>query len=110
MATMYYDSDCNLQKLIGKTVAVIGYGSQGHALLVLALIDDHVLQFLLNAVAQTNDVAVAGQHEDTLDKLLLDVVAIHIDVADILVLQETNQGLGCRQANGFHVLHSGASL
>lgn len=31
MATMYYDSDCNLQKLIGKTVAVIGYGSQGHA-------------------------------------------------------------------------------
>lgn len=28
---MYYDSDCNLGLLKGKTVAVIGYGSQGHA-------------------------------------------------------------------------------
>jgi ketol-acid reductoisomerase len=31
MAKMYYDSDCNLGLLRGKTVAVIGYGSQGHA-------------------------------------------------------------------------------
>ena len=27
----YYDSDCNLGLLDGKTVAVIGFGSQGHA-------------------------------------------------------------------------------
>ena len=27
----YYDSDCNLGVLDGKTVAVIGFGSQGHA-------------------------------------------------------------------------------
>ncbi|MFI3226369.1 MAG: ketol-acid reductoisomerase [Clostridia bacterium] len=31
MAKMYYDSDCNLSLLEGKTVAIIGYGSQGHA-------------------------------------------------------------------------------
>lgn len=31
MVKMYYDSDCNLQNLKGKTIAVIGYGSQGHA-------------------------------------------------------------------------------
>jgi len=31
MAIMYYDADCNLDLLKGKTVAVIGYGSQGHA-------------------------------------------------------------------------------
>ena len=31
MAKMYYDSDCNLELLKGKTVAIIGYGSQGHA-------------------------------------------------------------------------------
>jgi len=31
MAKMYYDNDCNLDLLKGKTVAVIGYGSQGHA-------------------------------------------------------------------------------
>lgn len=31
MAKIYYQSDCNLSILKGKTVAIIGYGSQGHA-------------------------------------------------------------------------------
>ena len=31
MAVMYYDQDANLEYLNGKTIAVIGYGSQGHA-------------------------------------------------------------------------------
>ena len=31
MVKMYYDADCNLDVLKGKTVAIIGYGSQGHA-------------------------------------------------------------------------------
>ena len=31
MARIFYQQDCNLKKLDGKTVAVIGYGSQGHA-------------------------------------------------------------------------------
>lgn len=31
MAKIYYEKDCNLDLLKGKTVAVIGYGSQGHA-------------------------------------------------------------------------------
>ena len=31
MATIYYQKDCNLSLLEGKTIAVIGYGSQGHA-------------------------------------------------------------------------------
>lgn len=31
MAKMFYEADCNLSLLDGKTVAVIGYGSQGHA-------------------------------------------------------------------------------
>jgi ketol-acid reductoisomerase len=31
MARMYYDEDANLDYLKGKTIAVIGYGSQGHA-------------------------------------------------------------------------------
>ena len=30
-ATMYYDDDADLGLLSGKTVAIIGYGSQGHA-------------------------------------------------------------------------------
>ena len=31
MAKIYYEQDCNISMLNGKTVAVIGYGSQGHA-------------------------------------------------------------------------------
>ncbi len=31
MATLYYDKDADLGLLEGKTIAVIGYGSQGHA-------------------------------------------------------------------------------
>ena len=29
---IYYQEDCNLSMLEGQTIAVIGYGSQGHAL------------------------------------------------------------------------------
>ena len=28
---IYYQEDCNLSMLEGKTIAIIGYGSQGHA-------------------------------------------------------------------------------
>ncbi|MFA5316195.1 MAG: ketol-acid reductoisomerase [Dehalococcoidales bacterium] len=31
MAKIYYDSDCDLKHLDGKTIGVLGYGSQGHA-------------------------------------------------------------------------------
>ena len=31
MRKIYYQQDCNLDKLAGKTVAIIGYGSQGNA-------------------------------------------------------------------------------
>ena len=31
MVKMFYDADCNLSLLDGKTVAIIGFGSQGHA-------------------------------------------------------------------------------
>ncbi len=31
MANMYYERDCDLGKLDGKKIAIVGYGSQGHA-------------------------------------------------------------------------------
>ena len=31
MQRIFYQQDCDLQKLAGRTVAIIGYGSQGHA-------------------------------------------------------------------------------
>ena len=30
-ARIFYEKDCDLNYLKGKTVAIIGYGSQGHA-------------------------------------------------------------------------------
>ena len=30
-ARIFYQEDCNLSLLDGKTIAIIGYGSQGHA-------------------------------------------------------------------------------
>ena len=31
MAKIFYQADCDINVLKGKTVAIIGYGSQGHA-------------------------------------------------------------------------------
>ena len=31
MAKLYYEKDCNPDMLMGKKIAIIGYGSQGHA-------------------------------------------------------------------------------
>ena len=31
MAKVYYEKDCDLGKLTGRKIAIIGYGSQGHA-------------------------------------------------------------------------------
>ena len=31
MPKIYYNADCDINVLKGKTVAIIGYGSQGHA-------------------------------------------------------------------------------
>jgi len=31
MVKVYYDGDANLGELKGKKIAIIGYGSQGHA-------------------------------------------------------------------------------
>ena len=31
MAKMYYEKDCELSYLDGRKIAIIGYGSQGHA-------------------------------------------------------------------------------
>ena len=37
MAKIFYQEDCNLSLLEGKTIAIIGYGSQGHAHALLCI-------------------------------------------------------------------------
>jgi ketol-acid reductoisomerase len=86
MATLYYDKDADLSLLDGKTVAVIGYGSQGHA---------HALNAKDSGVK-----VVIGLHEGSRSKAKAEAdgltvlsVAEATKAADIvmLVIPDTNQ-------------------
>lgn len=47
-AKIYYQSDCNLSLLDGKTIAIIGYGSQGHAHAIsLILLNMYKMTYIL---------------------------------------------------------------
>jgi len=60
MATIYYDKDANLDALKGKTVAIIGYGSQGHAH-ALNLRDSGV-KVIVSDLPGTDNYALAETH------------------------------------------------
>src|SRR5438105_3155698 len=60
MATLYYDKDADLSLLNGKTVAIIGYGSQGHAH-ALNLKDSGV-SVVVGLRAESSSVARAREH------------------------------------------------
>jgi ketol-acid reductoisomerase len=57
---MFYDDDADLHKLDGKTVAIIGYGSQGHAH-ALNLKDSGV-EVIVGLRASSGSVSKAGEH------------------------------------------------
>lgn len=69
MATLYYDKDADLSLLNGKTIAIIGYGSQGHA-------------HALNA-KDSGATVVVGLHEGSKsrEKAVADGLTVH-SVAD----------------------------
>jgi len=60
MAKMYYDKDANLNTLKGKKVAIIGYGSQGHAQ-ALNLRDSGV-DVIVAELPGTENYALAKKH------------------------------------------------
>ncbi len=60
MAKMYYEKDANLQDLKGKTIAVLGYGSQGHAH-ALSLKDSD-MDVLVAEVKGSDNYKIALQH------------------------------------------------
>jgi ketol-acid reductoisomerase len=78
MAKMYYEQDCNKDLLKGKTIAVIGYGSQGHA-------------HALNHHESGNDVVVVDVNPAAVEAATaagLEVVSISeaINRADIIMI------------------------
>ncbi len=87
MAKLYYDSDADLSLLKGKTIAVIGYGSQGHA-------------HALNAQDSGMDVVV-GLHEGSKSKAKAEADGLKVlSVADaakaadviMILVPDTMQG------------------
>ena len=70
MATIYYDKDANLDLLKGKTVGIIGYGSQGHAH-VLNLKDSgvSVMVGLYKGSSSWKKAQDQGLKVDTVDKV-----------------------------------------
>ncbi|NYB74628.1 ketol-acid reductoisomerase [Sedimentibacter hydroxybenzoicus DSM 7310] len=79
MGKMYYDNDADLKYLEGKTVAVIGYGSQGHA---------HSLNLKESGVN-----VVVGLHEGSKSRqkaqshgLAVDTVAGAVKKADVVMM------------------------
>jgi ketol-acid reductoisomerase len=60
MAKMYYDNDADLGLLKGKTIAVIGYGSQGHA--QAQNLRDSGLNVLVSELAGTENYKLAQSH------------------------------------------------
>jgi ketol-acid reductoisomerase len=91
-ATVYYESDAGLDALMGKTVAVIGYGSQGHA---------HALNLRDSGI----DVVV-GLHEGSKSRAKAEADGLRVaNVAD--AVREADVGKTLMFAHGFNI-HFGA--
>jgi ketol-acid reductoisomerase len=61
MAKMYYDKDANLGIIKNKTIAVIGYGSQGHA--QAQNLRDSGLKVIVSELAGTDNYKLAQKHK-----------------------------------------------
>ncbi|MDX1382150.1 MAG: ketol-acid reductoisomerase [Thermoanaerobaculia bacterium] len=79
MAKLYYDGDADLSRLDGKTVAIIGYGSQGHA---------HALNLRDSGVA-----VVVGLHEGSKSRAKAERDGLRVmsvdeaaDAADVIMI------------------------
>ena len=59
-AKMYYDKDADLKNLAGKTVAIIGYGSQGHA--QAQNLRDSGINVVVSELANTPNWKTATEH------------------------------------------------
>jgi len=78
---MYYDSDADMSLLSGKTVAVVGYGSQGHA--QAQNMRDSGINVVIAELEGTDNYNLAKSHG--FDPLPADKAAEKADVIQILV-------------------------
>ena len=74
MVKMFYDADCNLSLLDGKTVAIIGFGSQGHA---------HAMNLKDSGVHVVVGLRPGSKHEKQAD-IYKDVIAPNLKPGNVL--------------------------
>ena len=94
------DADLLALHLLGK-----GNGSLGHTLLILALIHFQPVGLLDQRLSQAHNIAVAGDDENAPDEGGLDPIDLNV-----LIFQETHQGLGHGQADGLTHFVSSPSI
>ncbi|MBN1781196.1 ketol-acid reductoisomerase [bacterium] len=81
---MYYDSDANMDLLSGKTVAIIGYGSQGHA--QAQNLRDSGVHVIIAEMPDTPNWKLAVSHGFT--PMSADEAAEKADIVQILIPDE----------------------
>lgn len=85
MAKIFYDSDCDLSLISGKTVAVLGYGSQGHA--QAQNMRDHGFQVIIGLKSDSKSAPKAK--EDGFEVLEPAAAAAKADIIQLLAPDQT---------------------
>jgi ketol-acid reductoisomerase len=112
MVNKYYDQDCNLGLLDGKTVAIIGFGSQGHAhaqnlkdsgvnVVVGLRSDSKSAQSARDAGLEVVDVESAAKKGDLVMMLVPDELAA--DIYESQVAPHMKEGDVLMFAHGFNI-------
>ena len=93
---VYYDKDCDLSLIKGKTVAIIGYGSQGHA---------HAQNLNDSGVKVVVGLRKGGASWPKVEKAGLKVaeVADAVRAADVVMILLPDEQIGTVYAHGFNV-------
>jgi len=89
MAEMYYDKDADLELLKGKTIAVLGYGSQGHAQALN--LRDNGLNVIVNTRKGSANYELAVSHG--FDPLSIEEATADADFIQLLLPDEIQGGI-----------------
>ncbi len=98
MAKMYYEKDAKLAVLKGKTVGIIGYGSQGHA--QAQNLRDSGVSVIVSELPGTDNYKLAKKHN--FDPVSAEELAQKADVIQMLVPDEL-QGIVYKSAIAAHI-------